>query len=315
MLGARLNSMFSRYRLPVRTTGALIGAFLLGLASSQYMPFDVGSVINRQAPDATAKDQKAHNLSAPVDALDWVKGVKQEGPKSSDSSENDVKKGENYHNALDLEAQWAAALAGERMARLTVWQIIFGAIGIGALVYSLALNREATGAAITAANAAIAVERAFLYVTIHSHNFGNIGNESFYDKSPELTLNGKRLVDYYFRNYGKTPAIIREVSHGITVSLTPPIPVYTVAPELEGQVVETGGATHPLICEEQTSVVTVGDALKVAKGETYFWFFGKVEYIDVFGAPRTHRFLFRYARLGKRFRFQPYDYKHYNQST
>jgi hypothetical protein len=60
---------------------------------------------------------------------------------------------------------------------------------------------------------------------------------------------------------------------------------------------------------------TVADGLPILTGQKHFWFYGRFDYEDVFGNPQVHRFLMRYVKTGQRWGFQPYDYRHYNQST
>jgi hypothetical protein len=132
-----------------------------------------------------------------------------------------------------------------------------------------------------------------------------------------MPIDGRLYITYCFKNYGKTPAIINDISHGIEISFAPPDPHYTVSDLIPREtVIAPSGTTDTQTCTISTNLSTVKDAMPLSTGESYIWFYGRIDYKDVFGSMgQTHRFFFRYIDTGKGFRFQPYDYKHYNKST
>ncbi|RXH21950.1 hypothetical protein XH99_19580 [Bradyrhizobium nanningense] len=137
-----------------------------------------------------------------------------------------------------------------------------------------------------------------------------------YPNSPDMGFGNNAGVEYALKNYGKTPAKYRENSHGIALSFRPPGPVYSVSEQIPSQhMIEPGATTDGQVCADIVPINSVADALPLVRGEAYLWFFGSVAYTDVFGQQRTDRFLFRYVQLRGKWRFQPYDYKHYNSSS
>jgi hypothetical protein len=61
-----------------------------------------------------------------------------------------------------------------------------------------------------------------------------------------MPLSFEPKIEYVFKNYGKTPGIISELSHGLTVHPGPPDPVYMVSSHtFMENMIAAGEATHP----------------------------------------------------------------------
>jgi hypothetical protein len=179
------------------------------------------------------------------------------------------------------------------------------------------IARIAARAADDSAKAAIATERARFYIVINAHNL-----ESFlkaagrYPNSPTMPFSFGPIIEYAFKNYGKTPGIIKEVSHGLSVNEGPPDPVYTVSKHLFVEnMIAAGGTTEAQKFDGPTLFRNIETAMPVIQGQAHFWFYGRFDYEDVFGNPQVHRFFMRYVKIGLNWGFQPYDHKHYNEST
>jgi len=179
----------------------------------------------------------------------------------------------------------------------------------------------AANAARDSANAAIAAERARFHVVIEETNFDWVIRVVETNYSPPIdddaAIESPAGVNYRFRNYGKTPGIIKEISMGMSVAPDDPIdPVYTVLLSPIKEHMIAGG-------EGQTSqksylmyrALSMKEARAIRSNEARLWFFGRIDYDDVFGSKHTHRFYFRSVTSGDRCFLQSYDYKHYNQST
>jgi hypothetical protein len=120
-------------------------------------------------------------------------------------------------------------------------------------------------------------------------------------------------VQYVLKNYGRTPAVLKEISHELQRWSDLPeklhyLPIPAMPKELA---IVAGASSEPLQC---TLVVplTVEAATSIRTGDSFLWLYGRVLYEDAFGREREHRFLYRY-RIGPG--FQPYYYKDYNKST
>lgn len=169
-------------------------------------------------------------------------------------------------------------------------------------------------AAKAAADALPILERARLYINISDHTI----------MASAQVVSDPFEVRFFFTNYGKTPAVIIEISYGSYVARVPQDDiVYTVHPEpLSSDFIGSREETDVIVYYGRTGLATAFDATKLATGEVNVWFYGKVDYADVFGGQHIHRFLRRCVTVGgkgwlggKNFRFQAYDNKHYNESV
>ena len=93
-----------------------------------------------------------------------------------------------------------------------------------------------------------------------------------------------------FKNYGKTPGIVADVSTGIIYSETIPIRVFDEKVVMEN-IIAPGESTERFgtIINGLLSMVL---AKKVRSGEGTIWVFGTIGYEDVFGKPQSNRGFF-----------------------
>jgi hypothetical protein len=120
---------------------------------------------------------------------------------------------------------------------------------------------------------------------------------------------------FSFKNIGKTPAVVQEISWFLEVSELPPDPVYTTDAQ-EGEVIEPGSETITFTAEMKRQI-SLGELESIRLGQRTFWLAGRIDYEDVFGQRRTHRFYQRYVRLkdGLRFGLQSFEFEQYNRSS
>jgi hypothetical protein len=178
------------------------------------------------------------------------------------------------------------------------------------------VTNVAADAARRSADALMAAERAQLLSIVEVSNIPHILSELGRSDRPQAggtATSEKPVVQYVFKNYGKTPAILKDISHELRHWKQPPdelryIPLSTPPKE---RAVIAGGSTEPLQC---ALVVPLGAeaAATIRAGDSFFWLFGRVVYDDAFGKEREHRFLYRY-RTG--YGFQPYYHGDYNKNT
>jgi hypothetical protein len=78
------------------------------------------------------------------DAAAWSFAVDSERREEKAADETGDSKGKSgdYHDALDLPAQWLAALSAARVVKWTIFQTILSAIGLGFLAYTLIQTRK-----------------------------------------------------------------------------------------------------------------------------------------------------------------------------
>ena len=103
-------------------------------------------------------------------------------------------------------------------------------------------------------------------------------------------MDGNAAVQYFFKNYGKTPAIPRENSHGIVIfRAASPSQFYALYEQIPTghRLIEPGSGTDDQVCSERLPINTVGDVMPIYRGKSFFWFFGSIDYTDVFGEQRS----------------------------
>jgi hypothetical protein len=103
-------------------------------------------------------------------------------------------------------------------------------------------------------------------------------------------------VHCVFKNYGKTPAIIKEISLRLSFfEKLPPEPEYFPRDQiLKEYMIGAGDETdeHPCIMDSR---LTVRQGSSVVRAQSYIWFYGRIVYFDTFGQRHEHRFLWRYG--------------------
>ena len=116
---------------------------------------------------------------------------------------------------------------------------------------------------------------------------------------------------YGLKNYGKTPAIIREISQQLVLApelakgreYSPKNPL-PIEPTL-GPAEQTPRGT--LVCSLDRKI-TVGEAKEIIALKNTLWFYGYVAYDDTFGFWRELRYIFRYdGGTGGRFRLHSFQ--------
>jgi hypothetical protein len=152
----------------------------------------------------------------------------------------------------------------------------------------------AAEAAELSANALTQAERAHIYIKILSQNFV----EAVTGEHPHVTSDGFVNVPveiaYCFKNYGKTPAIIKEMSRDIAISTTFPDEVEYLPADLTTteRVIAADENTGPQ--RYVHTYISKVDLNGVIRANTSYWFYGRVLYDDVFGTEHEHRFIYRY---------------------
>lgn len=168
--------------------------------------------------------------------------------------------------------------------------------------------RVSAEAAKLSADALVSAERAHLFVRIHAQSVQQqITNASM----PGDDWNAGYLepplhVSYVIKNFGKTPAILREISHTLDIFELPDEAIYSPSRGLPDQrVLGSDAETMPIWCD-CLSVVTVGQAREVAMGKLAVWLVGRVIYEDIItGQTHTEPFLYRYAGDGFEADYRP----------
>ena len=223
----------------------------------------------------------------------------------------------------DLCQQRRMAHAAEESACIARWQYwvsLFGLGGLlGTIVYSARSARAAAEAAEAATQSSIALvstERANLRIIIKSQNIEQSIRWILSDPTLNLGAGAGLSINYAFKNYGRTPAFIKEITGEIVRSGEglPPRPRYApsglYAP-FEGALAADESTNG--ISAGQDALLTADDVKAVDEGHRSIWFYGRVVYDDVFRTQHEYRFLYRC--IGPWNFFGPHHDKEYEQYT
>jgi hypothetical protein len=168
---------------------------------------------------------------------------------------------------------------------------------------SLAPAKEAAEAAKLNAEAVIDAERAYLFIEIGLHNIPEMNSVLFEIDGPDDGTKFPIYLSYTFKNFGRTPAILREISYGTAVAPElPQMRTYVPVIHLPCRVLAADKPTPPLPVDD-LPVITRAVAKSIRDTENTFWFYGEVIYDDMFGWRRTFNFVWHYNAISEGFTF------------
>jgi hypothetical protein len=179
---------------------------------------------------------------------------------------------------------------------------------------SIAAAASAAHAAQISADALTQSERAHVFIKIDAQDFMEATTSADLAK---VTVDGfvstPVTVEFRFKNYGKTPAILREVSRDIKVSANFPdeieyLPVEFVPTE---RILAADAETDPPWKCIRTHLSKV-ELMEIIRAQKSFWFFGRMLYDDVFGISHEHRFIYRYNSSRG---WRSFDHETYSKNT
>lgn len=158
-------------------------------------------------------------------------------------------------------------------------------------------TRIAAEAANLNAEAVIVAERAYVFVQMR----GGHGVPDVFKQMARSTSRPFKLFKQYgFANYGKTPAIVREIGFGACVAENlPSVREYSQLLHLPTHLLGPGQETRDIDYDEFK--VTFEDADAVADLKATFWFWGNIVYDDMFGSQRTLDYVFHYSGTSEGF--------------
>jgi hypothetical protein len=210
----------------------------------------------------------------------------------------------------------------EVVAISTVFIAIFTII-LGVFTVNLAGATQTTAvAAKETADSLIAAERARFYIIVDNHNLQRIVKivEDFGASENSGLPGGENfLIAYRFKNYGKTPGIIRELIIDSMMAPTPTDPpTLPISTKDFPEYMIGGGDSTKAVNYSPTIHPSISQAKSIGRNASRLWFFGRLYYDDVFGKHQVHRFYFRSNSPiggGDTVILEPFEYKDYNQST
>jgi hypothetical protein len=189
-------------------------------------------------------------------------------------------------------------------------------------IYLWCSTKKAAEAAKESADVLVSSERAYLYIV-----FPYIENLRELEKPIDQVINTKNFnmtddsivdqpkIKYSIRNYGKSPGIVKEISHSLIWNKKlPNSPIYNP--------IETVFEEYMIASNEQGETITCNpnillrtrDVKEIIDGKSFFWFYGRVMYDDILGKGHEHRFVWLYIHSKKQLR-PYYEIKEYNKNT
>jgi hypothetical protein len=207
------------------------------------------------------------------------------------------------------EQQWLEKAANERGLTVATWVLalatgflfVAAAVQAGLFVWQLDLIRKSLADAKKAADAAeksadaarlnaealMVAEAAQMYFIVESDNLKHmfqLGRR--YDKSPSMnpSPSDPPWIEYRLRNYGKSPAVMQSVFHGMALEPADVKKRFRSYQPAHGamEIVGVGDEGQKLRCELEPSF-TFGDVRSIVERERLLFFFGRANFMDHFG--------------------------------
>jgi hypothetical protein len=176
-------------------------------------------------------------------------------------------------------------LVAVAQAGLFFWQL-------GYMKQGMADATKAANAAARSADALVASERARFFIVLERHGL-SLQIKAVRDSGHLLPGENVNFT-FFFKNYGKTPGILKEQVIGSVIAdelpktLLLPLSVKNFPETMIG-----GGASTPPSNFGPDPAPTSDEVSAVGRNNTRFWFYGRLYYDDVFGEPQVHCFYFR----------------------
>ncbi len=269
-------------------------------AQSQQAPPQTPKVQTEQQPNSAAEPepqraQKTNTAEEKTTIADTNTADNAEGKADRDAQKRTEEAGE----------YWPFPIFGARLkitdsllALFTFFLIIVGIVqGIFLRLTNRGTQKAAEAAALNA-RAVINAERAQLFISIENENIVSIISTAATAPVPQHMEDGQipaLRLSYAFKNFGKTPAIIRDMKHGVLVA--PDllrVREYESVVDLPAHVLGAGEKTSSIDVIDLPRL-TVRDARSISGAESTFWFYGTLIYDDTFGWRRTLKFICHYG--------------------
>lgn len=307
--------------LRVRAHVVVIAVVVAGLVALPLVALLLGSNGRpRQPPDRPKIEAKQKSDRPPT-----TNG--QPNANADDTKTAEPSIGESHPKATGTDPSEYARKGGEEASEYWVilWRrvkitdtllVLFSfLLFIGTMLLWLS-TRKAADAAKLSADALASAERAHLFVRVTSQNVELIvTNAARLDLSAEWDSGTvpRIQITYVIKNFGKTPAILKEINHALEPMVDLPTkPQYSEPRGLpDNRVLGEGEETLHIVCTCEKPV-TLEEARNIAAGKCSIWLIGRVVYEDIVtNSERIVPFLYRYAGAG----FNP-DYRRaYNERS
>jgi hypothetical protein len=151
---------------------------------------------------------------------------------------------------------------------------------------------RAARASIKSAGAIVAAERARFFVVIDQCNLAHLVGK--FQNEGRLTPGENISISFRFKNYGKTPGILKEriIDSVIAEELPETLPLLLRVKDFPETMIGSMNETK-LDWFGPAELPTTEQMGAVMRNTKRFWLYGRLYYNDVFGNPQVHCFYFR----------------------
>lgn len=161
---------------------------------------------------------------------------------------------------------------------------------------------SAAQAARDSADTLPALERAYILLEMVAANTRNIdriidliAKGKIVNRKFETGADGYPIIEFTFKNYGRTPAIIKDISYKFDHWSIETTPAYIHREDIRSE--------SALGFNESTAIKRTGVLLPISKEaaeailarKSFLWFYGRIVYDDVFGREHETTFWWRYG--------------------
>jgi hypothetical protein len=184
-----------------------------------------------------------------------------------------------------------------RLALFTIFLFCVAVAQAGLFVWQLLLiqnsardTKVAADAAKLNALAVINAERAHLYVIVKQHNVSDLisaaGGTRFSEAIAKDRMNPPTLA-YTLKNYGKTPALVEDIAHCVSISETEGGPRTYATPERALEILGLGDETELIAVDFDERQFIAEDAKSLGDHSTMLFFYSRATFLDAFN--RRHK--------------------------
>lgn len=161
------------------------------------------------------------------------------------------------------------------------------------------VTKESADAAKLNAQAVIDAERAHLYVVVVQHDvvetISAVAGAKYSADMAKRKMNAPFLA-YVFRNAGKTPAILEEVMHYMTVQKTEKHQILYEAPEVALEILKEGEESERIdVTVDEPPPFLAEDARAISDDDSMLFFYSAATFRDIFNRKHKIRHDFLYS--------------------
>jgi hypothetical protein len=197
-------------------------------------------------------------------------------------------------NATWWLTRFTLLLAFVGIAQLALFWVQLGIIRKSLIDAKHAADAATKGAKAAELNAQalIDAESAQMYFVQDSSNIDKLYQlGGMYDNSPTMadSPSAAPIITYRLRNYGKSPAIIQAIIHGMSLEgrkRDGEQRNYRIGQEAM-EIIGVGEQGEIITCKFDKTPFTFGDVRSIVTNDLFLYFYGRAEFIDHFGRKQT----------------------------